>query len=128
MGFGRQASIVMAFDPEGHVLVLRRGPTAPYKPGHWNFPGGYVDPTDTSAQEAGLRELYEEANILLPLSSLKWAFSYCDPSLINVFWARLPYRPAVKSNDNEHDMYAWVFPQRVPNPMLPSIRYIVEQL
>lgn len=44
------------------VLLLRRGPTAPWKPGWWNFPGGIVDAGETF-EDAAYRELREEAGL-----------------------------------------------------------------
>lgn len=43
------------------VLLIRRGKD-PFK-GHWAFPGGRIDPTDTTAEGAAKRELKEETNI-----------------------------------------------------------------
>lgn len=128
MSYGRQASITLVFDPEGQVLVLRRGPTDPWKPGRWNFPGGLANPADPSVRHTAARELYEEAGISLPLSSFNWAFSFRNPGLVNVFWVKLPARPHVHSNDGEHDAYVWAFPHNIPQPVLPNVRYIVEQI
>lgn len=125
---GRQAAVVLPLDHEGRVLVIRRSPTDPWRPGYWNFPGGGVDRKDTSSRHAALRELHEETGITVPLSSLNWAFSFRDPSLINVFWVKLHRRPRVKSLDGEHDMYAWVPFHQIPQPCLHSVRFIVEQV
>jgi len=52
----------------GKVLILRRGPTAPWKPGTWNLPGGCVDPGEDTL-DAALREASEEAGIEWPCPS-----------------------------------------------------------
>jgi 8-oxo-dGTP pyrophosphatase MutT (NUDIX family) len=126
--YGRQSAVVLVFDHEGRVLVLRRSASDPWKPHHWNFPGGGVDATDETVTHGAVRELYEEAGIPLPPESLNWAFSFRDPGLVNVFWVKLPRRPSVHSNDGEHDTYAWVHPRQIPQPSLHSVRYIVEQI
>lgn len=45
---------------QAKALILRRGPTAPWKPGLWNLPGGQIDEGE-SAIIAAQRELQEEA-------------------------------------------------------------------
>lgn len=49
-------------DKDGRGLLLRRGKTAPYAPGLWNFPGGHIDKGET-AIDAARRECEEEAGI-----------------------------------------------------------------
>ena len=53
----------------GHIeiLILRRGKTAPWKPGVWSLPGGVVEKGE-SVLIAGLRELKEETD-LEPISA-----------------------------------------------------------
>jgi 8-oxo-dGTP pyrophosphatase MutT (NUDIX family) len=126
--YGRQANVVVVFDQTGKVLVLRRSQTDPGNPGYWNFPGGYRDPDDKSAQEGAARELREESGIRLDPEKLNWAFSYRHPGLINVFWTQLPFRPKVRYTDSEHDAHCWVKLWEIPQPSLPHIRHIVEQI
>ena len=45
-----------------HILLLRRGVTAPWAPGLWGLPGGYIEDGETPAH-AAVRELGEEAGI-----------------------------------------------------------------
>ncbi len=124
----RQSAIVVVFDPEGNTLVLRRGPTDPWKPGHWNFPGGKVDPGE-AVQQAAVRELAEEAGVYVPRSSLQHAFSYRGGSrLIHVFLVQLPHRPPVESNDGEHDWAHWCALSAIPEPSIPGVPFIVAQL
>ena len=53
---------VMVVRHRGRVLILRRGATAPWKPGMWNLPGGAVDPGE-SPEDAARRECREECGI-----------------------------------------------------------------
>src|SRR3954463_10071362 len=55
--------IVLRESPDGpEVLLVRRNPEARFMGGAWVFPGGAVS-GDESPQEAGVRELHEEAGI-----------------------------------------------------------------
>lgn len=44
------------------ILLLKRGPTAPWLPNKWNLPGGEVDPGETP-EGAAIREAAEEVSI-----------------------------------------------------------------
>ena len=37
-----KTAVIALFNPEGKLLALKRGITAPWKPGHWNITGGMV--------------------------------------------------------------------------------------
>jgi 8-oxo-dGTP pyrophosphatase MutT (NUDIX family) len=117
----------MVFDPEGYVLALRRGPTAPWMPSHWNFPGGYVEEGE-AIPAAATRELAEEAGICLDPSALNYAFSFRDRVLAHVFWVVLPQRVPVVSYDNEHDAYTWARPDQIPQPVIPRLPFMMRQL
>jgi len=97
-------------------------------PGRWNFPGGGQDPDDVSAEAGVLRELREEAGIDLPFGQVKWAFSWRQPSLVNVFWVKLNRRPPVRMLDGEHDAFRWVNIFEIPQPVIPQVPYTVQQL
>jgi 8-oxo-dGTP pyrophosphatase MutT (NUDIX family) len=60
------ASIIVLRDsPEGpEVLLVRRNPAARFMGGAWVFPGGAVH-GDETPEQAGVRELHEEAGISL---------------------------------------------------------------
>jgi 8-oxo-dGTP pyrophosphatase MutT (NUDIX family) len=119
------SSVVLVFDPEGKVLVLRRGPTDPWRPGYWNFPGGHAEKEDASPKHTATRELAEEAGICLDPGALQWLFSFRDPRRVHVLWVQLSERPDLMSYDGEHDAYDWVDWNNIPQPMLRSVAHIV---
>jgi 8-oxo-dGTP pyrophosphatase MutT (NUDIX family) len=56
------AAGVVVENLDGKILLLKRGPTAPWMPGKWNTPGGNVDPGENPAA-AARREVLEEAGL-----------------------------------------------------------------
>lgn len=50
---------VIIEDLHGRVLLLLRGPTAPWMPNRWNLPGGKIESGESTA-EAAMRETREE--------------------------------------------------------------------
>lgn len=123
----KQSAVVVVVDPAGCVLMLRRSGTDPWKPGHWNFPGGRVD-SGESTKEAAYRELAEESGICLS-SGLRFLFRYrTNGWLTTVYTLRLARRPVVSFPDKEHDAYAWVELHLLPHPCIPGIGKIVSRV
>ena len=64
----RQAATVILLRGGGErleVLLVRRNPAARFMGGAWVFPGGAVD-ADEDHRVAGIREVQEEAGVMLP--------------------------------------------------------------
>ena len=56
---------VIVVNENNQILVLQRGPTAPWEPLKWNFPGGMMEGKDKDFEAAGKREVYEETDMKL---------------------------------------------------------------
>lgn len=101
---------------KGEFLLLRRSNTVRRYPGAWNYPGGKVDPGE-SFREAGARELFEEAGILLPTREIEilnfhHAFLTHDRVEVRTFYAKCNVRPEVKINE-ESSEYMWATHKKI---------------
>jgi 8-oxo-dGTP diphosphatase len=100
---------------DGKVLLLRRVPHDPIRPGEWDLPGGLLDPGETLT-EGAQREFREETGIAVTVGPLAHAW-IGHPRLPNgrrvpvvvvtyVCSSRSARTPRV--DPNEHDRFAWV--------------------
>lgn len=126
-------AVTLVYDRRGRVLLLRRGPGAPWMPGRWGLPGGGIDPGETAA-EAAVREAWEEVGITLSSVSLLKIFEAPDEG-----WAMACYtagpdqwqgRPHLKATHGimEHDRMAWVDPHDLGGyDMVEMVRAMIEE-
>lgn len=94
---------------EDKALILRRGRTAPWKPGYWNLPGGQIDEGE-SAIQAAHRELQEEAgmNVTNVRSLGTWNM---DGWQVHAFTGEAPDNHVIiRANHGiiENDQWEWV--------------------
>ena len=108
----------------GRILLLQRGPTAPWAPGRWCLPGGYIDRGETPAQ-AVVREISEEVGIDWP-----YHIRYAGPLHRgqHIFIIRRPthYPFDVHLRDKEHTRWAWVLPKQAHHyPLAPGVADVI---
>lgn len=115
------ASVVVVTRLDGHVLFLRRGPTAPTHPNMWNFPGGYANNFE-DAQSCAIRELWEETSLICWADELVQLLSYAaGPTHIHVFALRLSTPIPIILQDGEHTAYCWAPFFSPPQPSVPGV-------
>ncbi len=99
----------LVFNEKGEVLLLRRGMTAPRRPGQWDFPGGFVDEHEDPGS-AALRELAEEAGVDDVAGELVYASTTLTENKENVcslyYLVRIDNQPSVHISW-EHDEFVW---------------------
>lgn len=92
---------VVIQDHRGRILLLLRGPSAPWMPDRWNLPSGKIEPGE-SIFEAARRETLEEAGLhvfaLAPLTRV---------GDLDVLFAE-EWSGRVRLVDREHVRSAWV--------------------
>jgi len=90
------------------VLLVKRGPTAPWAPNLWGLPGGHIEPGETPAA-AVVRELSEEVGIDWPYR-LRY-ITHMDPD-VHLFVVKRPveYPYYVCLRDGEHTDFVWIRP------------------
>jgi 8-oxo-dGTP diphosphatase len=121
----RLKTIVKAIviDKKGDLLLLRREPNDPNRPGEWDFPGGGIESDEDIAN--GLeREIFEETGLRIDVSSDKLFYAATEfYQAVNA--TRLMFIVGYSDGEiklsHEHDCYKWVdyktalelFPHRV---------------
>ena len=105
------------------VLLLKRNSNARYMAGVWMFPGGKVDDDDHGPSEldrvttAAVRELQEEADVLLPVVELTHFSHWLTPAGMKhrfatwFFVAELPDDASVNVDGEEMVEARWVYPE-----------------
>lgn len=100
------------------VLLLLRGLSAPWAPGRWALPGGYLNPGETPLR-AVLRELYEETGLRTPLF-VQGPFAPPGANPQNSLFLVGSPTADIHLLDGEHDAYRWVDRRQLPCYALAS--------
>lgn len=101
-----QKSATVALIQNNKLLLLKRGSTAPWNPNKYCLPGGKLEDNEELI-ECGIRELYEETNIVLDKNSLiPTTISY--PKYSKVIFVHVSTLSNLSVELNwEHSDYIW---------------------
>jgi 8-oxo-dGTP diphosphatase len=101
----REVSVVIVLDDD-KFLILKRSENVSSGQGFWNFPGGSVEEGE-SLEEAGARELKEEANIDIKSKDLDYVKDIINGGLrIHIFITN-KFSGKVKIN-KESSNFKWI--------------------
>ena len=92
----------------GRVLVLKRAPRMPYRPGSWDLPGGHLA-LDENTEQCLLREIKEETALDVTIDRLLGLNSMApEPYLQALYACRLTVFQNVTLRPDEHVEHRWV--------------------
>ena len=99
---------------DGAVLFLRRSPGV-FRAGHWELPGGAVEPGE-SHETAAVREMAEETGLKVRVTAERGRHVWLDIGgrdlriHARVFDVQEDLRRDVVLHDGEHDDFTWADP------------------
>jgi 8-oxo-dGTP pyrophosphatase MutT (NUDIX family) len=128
-------------DAGPEVLLVQRNPGARFMGGAWVFPGGAVHDADDGAAATGVRELEEEAGLVIddPASLVPWS-RWITPAQVKIrfdtwfFVARAPLDDTPRCDGEECVDAGWMRPQDALDAyqrddlllVFPTIRHLQE--
>jgi 8-oxo-dGTP pyrophosphatase MutT (NUDIX family) len=118
------AGMVVVKPLERRALLLRRGPTDPWRPGWWNLPGGGIEPGEAPL-EGARRETLEEAG--LRVGRAKLVHKILGPGWFFCVFATTDWSGDVQI-DFESDDFAWVTAEEARSyQTLPGVQESIEK-
>jgi 8-oxo-dGTP pyrophosphatase MutT (NUDIX family) len=137
------ASVIVLRDSDDgpEVLLVQRNPAARFMGGAWVFPGGAVHDTDDGAADTGVRELEEEAGLVIddPARLVPWS-RWITPAQVKIrfdtwfFVAGAPDDDEPRCDGQECVGARWITPQDALDTyqrdelllVFPTIRHLQE--
>lgn len=102
----QKTATVAVINPQKKLLILRRGPSAPWMPERYCLPGGRVEPNEDNTYAAS-RELSEEAGISYSVDEFKTINIQYKNGYSKTVWIASVNSDKVILNW-EHDHHLWV--------------------
>lgn len=120
----KQVHVAVAVAVVNEDVLIARRPDDKHQGGLWEFPGGKVEPGETTA-EALVRELDEE--VALPVATenmsplMEIPFNYPDKSvLLEVLWVDVPINNALLAHGAEGQEVRWVHYSKLADFQFPE--------
>ena len=114
-------AVVIIFDEEGRILILKRTEEMEWMPLKWGLPGGGIEEGERPI-EAAVREVKEETTLDIdnPVE-----FYISDMNV--VYFTTRKYSGEVKI-DFEHLDFAWVYPEELTNyDIIPGMEKMISR-
>ncbi len=126
----------LVFDKANRLLLLTRSLKDTHAPGSLDLPGGRIDPGEEYLSGA-LRELKEEAGLIVPVTEMRLAYSMTKTGMHseldrNISWVRLVFICRLESPEivlsHEHDDYGWYTFDQAINADYPVLQKVLGYL
>lgn len=124
----QKTATVAVINSEKKLLLLRRGSTAPWMPGHYCLPGGKVEHNEELI-ECAIRELGEETGIFIVDNNYLTPFTVRYGSGYNKIIFTITMNNPVVILNWEHDHYVWVNSFDITNlNIVPGLNTTIKSL
>ncbi len=112
----------------GRLLVLKRAPVMPYRPGSWDLPGGHLA-LGESFEDCLLREVKEETGLDVAIDGLLGLHSMVSEAYLQALYScRLTVFQKVQLRPDEHVEHRWVAPAELASlELIPYLAAILKR-
>ena len=119
--FRKRVANVFVFNDKGQFLIILRTETAPWKPEHWDIPGGVVE-KDELYEDAAVRETKEEVQLdVRNLSRVSGTEGRRKYFVTDEWSGNVNLLPNPEHGRLEHSEYRWVTPEEYAEYRMQSI-------
>lgn len=123
----QKSATVAIINQDKKLLILRRGDSAPWMPGHYCLPGGKVE-NNEELVECAIRELNEEVGIYIVDKNYLAPYTISYPKYSKIIFFISINNPVISLNW-EHNHYAWVSQnESFQYPLVPGLTTTIKVL
>lgn len=123
------AAVIVHDVSDKRVLLIQRGPGAPFAPSHFDLPIGKAH-TGEPIVSTAVRELREETGLIVEPESLSltgaihgaWGAAAPEGFLTLVFATQTWKREPVNAEPHKHSQVTWCRTDQIPNVFVPATR------